>query len=255
MAGALLSGKVAVITGAASGIGRATALEFAQQGAVTVLADIDENGGRETVDLVESAGGKSIFLAVDVSSARDVAALIDGVTQRFGRLDCAVNNAGIDGAVAPLAESTEENWDQVMGVNLKGVWLCLKYEIPPMLARRAGSIVNISSVAGLVGVDQGFSAYIAAKHGVIGLTRAAALEYATRAIRVNAICPGGVRTAMLDRVIGDGVITEEQAGLLQPIGRLGRPEEIARTVAWLCSDSASFITGQAIAADGGYTAR
>jgi NAD(P)-dependent dehydrogenase (short-subunit alcohol dehydrogenase family) len=190
-----------------------------------------------------------------VSSTQDVAELIEGVLQCFGKLDCAVNNAGIDGAAGPLAESTEENWDQVLRINLKGVWLCLKYEIPPMLASGAGSIVNIASVAGLVGVEQGFSAYTAAKHGVIGLTRAAALEYATGGIRVNAVCPGGVRTTMLDRVIADGVLTEEQAGALQPMGRLGKPEEIARTVAWLCSDSASFITGHAVAVDGGYTAR
>jgi NAD(P)-dependent dehydrogenase (short-subunit alcohol dehydrogenase family) len=255
MTGALLLDKVAVITGAAAGIGRATALEFARQGAVTVLADIDVNGGKETVDLIESAGGQSLFRPADVSSTQDVAALIEGVLQHFGKLDCAVNNAGIDGAHALLAESTEDNWDQVVGVNLKGVWLCLKYEIPPMLAGGAGSIVNISSVAGLVGVDLGVSAYTAAKHGVIGLTRAAALEYATRGIRVNAICPGGVRTTLLERAIANGLITEEQASALQPVGRLGKPEEIARTIAWLCSESASFITGHAMAVDGGYTAR
>jgi NAD(P)-dependent dehydrogenase (short-subunit alcohol dehydrogenase family) len=169
-------------------------------------------------------------------------------------LDCALNNAGTDGQAAPLHEATESNWQQVLDVNLKGVWLCLKYEIGHMLEAGSGAIVNVSSVAGLKGFNLGLSAYVAAKHGVVGITRAAALEYATRGIRVNALCPGTVRTAMLDDVIKQGIVTEEQASALQPVHRLGEPTEIAQTAAWLCSDAASFVTGHAMAVDGGTSA-
>ena len=243
-----------MITGAASGIGAAAAMVFAGHGARVVLGDIDEKGGHETAARVNQNGGEAVFVPADVTSARDVADLVRATVDRFGQLDCALNNAGVDGVVTPLHESTEENWQQVLAVNLTGVWLCLKYEIGQMLESGSGAVVNVSSVAGVVGFGQGMSAYVAAKHGVVGLTRAAALEYATRGIRVNAICPAAVRTAMLDDSIRQGVVTEEQAGALQPMRRIGEPTEIAETAAWLCSDAASFVTGHAMAVDGGLTA-
>jgi NAD(P)-dependent dehydrogenase (short-subunit alcohol dehydrogenase family) len=251
----LLDGKVAIITGAASGIGRAAAMVFARYGARLVLGDVDEAGGRETAAAVTEAGADALFVRTDVTSAADVQAMVQAAVTRYGRLDCAFNNAGIEGVPQPLAESTEENWDQVNAVNLKGVWLCLRSEVSQMRQSGGGAIVNTSSVAGLVGTPFGLSAYTASKHGVIGLTKAAALEYATAAIRVNAICPGGIRTQMYDRSIDAGVITADQAAALQPVNRLGTPEEVGETAAWLCSDQSSFITGHALAVDGGYLAR
>lgn len=251
----LLDGKVAIITGAASGIGRGAAMVFARHGARLVLGDIDDAGGEETAKAITETGADAVFVRTDVASATDVDAMVQTAMARYGRLDCAFNNAGIEGAQQPLAESTEENWDQVTAVNLKGVWLCLRSEVALMQRSGGGAIVNTSSVAGLVGVPFGMSAYTAAKHGVIGLTKAAALEYATAGIRVNAICPGGIRTAMLDRGIAAGIVTAEQAAALQPVNRLGTPEEVGQTAAWLCSDQSSFITGHAIAVDGGYVAR
>ena len=250
----LLDGKVAIITGAASGIGRGAAMVFARHGARLVLADIDD-AGEETAKAVTEAGADALFVRTDVTSATDVEAMAQTAVAQYGRLDCAFNNAGIEGAHQPLADSTEENWDQVNAVNLKGVWLCLRSEVALMQRSGGGAIVNTSSVAGLVGIPFGLSAYTASKHGVIGLTKAAALEYATAGIRVNAVCPGGIRTPMYDRAIDAGILTEEQAAALQPVNRLGTPEEVGETVAWLCSDQSSFITGHAIAVDGGYVAR
>lgn len=249
----LLAGKTALITGASSGIGRAAAQVFSAHGAQVLLADIDSKGGQKTVELVERAGGRAHFITTDVRQPDEVAAMVEAAVTYFGRLDCAFNNAGIDGQIKPLAESTMENWQDVIGVNLTGVWLCMRAEIRQMSAT-GGAIVNTSSLAGLVGVGLGISAYVAAKHGVVGLTRAAALECASQEIRVNAICPGVVRTPMLDEAIRLGALSEEQARAMQPLDRIGRPDEIGQAAAWLCSDHASFITGQALAADGGATA-
>ncbi|MEU6709620.1 glucose 1-dehydrogenase [Streptomyces wuyuanensis] len=250
----ILKDKVAIITGAARGIGRSSAVHFARHGARLLLADLDSEPGEEVAELVRREGGEAAFVRTDVSDAQDVEALVATALQLYGRLDCAFNNAGIDGEASPLSESSEENWDLVTAVDLKGVWLCLKYELRAMVQQGGGSIVNAASAAGTVGLDYGLSAYVAAKHGVIGLTRAAALEYATQGIRVNAVCPGTVRTTMLDDAIRDGIVTEEGAASLQPMRRLGKPKEIARAAAWLCSDQASFITGHAMAVDGGFVA-
>ncbi|QCX74753.1 2,5-dichloro-2,5-cyclohexadiene-1,4-diol dehydrogenase [Streptomyces sp. YIM 121038] len=249
----LLEGKVAVVTGAAAGIGRAAAQVFSAHGARLVLADIDAEGGEGTVALVEQNGGKAVFLSTDVTVADQVDAMVEAAMRTFGRLDCAFNNVGIDGDSAPLAESTDSNWQRVTDVNLTGTYLCMRAELRVMAVQQAGSVVNTSSIAGLVGVNMGLSAYTAAKHGVVGLTKAAALEYADKNIRVNAVCPGAVRTALLDHAIRSGALTEEQARGLQPLGRLGAPHEIAQAAAWLCSDHASFVTGIAMPVDGGAT--
>lgn len=249
----MLEGKIALITGASSGIGRGAASVFARHGARLVLADINVEGGAETVRLVQEARGEAIFVKADVSKAGEVEALIKQAVARFGRLDCALNNAGIDGQMGPTADCTEENWDQVLAVNLRGVWLCMKYQIPQMLAQGGGAIVNVASAAGLVGYP-GLCAYVASKHGVVGLTRAAALEYGKQHIRINAVCPGVIRTPMLEEIIRQGLVTEEQAAAMEPIGRLGTVEEVGETAAWLCSGRASFMLGHALAVDGGLTA-
>jgi NAD(P)-dependent dehydrogenase (short-subunit alcohol dehydrogenase family) len=254
VSGSLLSGKTALITGAASGIGAAAAMVFAGHGARVMLADIDAEGGRETASTVEEHGGESFFVQADMRSEQDVAGMVQATVERFGRLDCAFNNAGIDGKIESLHECTRENWEQVIAVNLTGVWLCLKYEIRQMLDQGGGSIVNTSSAAGLVGLPHGLAAYVAAKHGVIGVTRAAALEYVTRGVRVNAICPGAVRTPMLDDLINKGLLSEEDACAIEPIGRLASPAEVAEAAAWLCSDAASYVTGHPMPVDGGMTA-
>jgi NAD(P)-dependent dehydrogenase (short-subunit alcohol dehydrogenase family) len=247
-------GKVAVVTGAASGIGRASALAFASNGAKTVVADVSIEGGEETVRMIKAAGGDALFVRTDVSKAAAVETLIHKVVETYGRLDYAHNNAGIVGTVAPTADSTEEDWDRTIAVNLKGVWLCMKYEIPQMLKHGAGAIVNTASVAGLVGT-LGAPAYCASKGGVVQLTRAAALEYAKAGIRVNAVCPGVIRTPMVEGLIGGQA--EAEAGFIaaEPIGRLGKPEEIAEAVVWLCSDAASFVTGVPMPVDGGWVAQ
>ncbi|WP_409493509.1 glucose 1-dehydrogenase [Amycolatopsis sp. cmx-11-12] len=255
MDGSLLQGKTALITGAASGIGAAAAAVFAAHGASVVLADTDVAGGTDVAAEVETRGGQAVFIRTDVRSDADVAAVVQCSLEHFGRLDCAFNNAGIDGQIAPLHESTEHNWDEVLGVNLTGVWRCLKYEIRQMLTQGSGAIVNTASVAGVVGVSLRLSAYVAAKHGVVGLTKEAALEYATQKIRINALCPGGVRTAMLDEAIRKGLVPEQDLLARQPVGRFATPEEIAEAAAWLCSDASSFVTGHAMAVDGGWTAQ
>ncbi len=249
-----LEGKVAVVTGAASGIGRATAMAFAKSGARVVVADVQTDGGEETADRICKLGCEATFIHADVSHPQNVDALLRRTVERYGQLDCACNNAGIEGAQAPTDACSEENWDRVLTINLKGLWLCMKYELPLLLAQGGGAIVNIASIAGLVGFTN-LPAYCASKGGVVQLTRTAALEYAQRGIRVNAVCPGGIRTPMLDRLFHEQ--PEMEAGLTaaHPMGRLGKPAEIAEAVLWLCSDAASFVTGQALAVDGGYVAQ
>jgi NAD(P)-dependent dehydrogenase (short-subunit alcohol dehydrogenase family) len=251
-----LNGRVALVTGAASGIGRSSAIAFAADGARVVVADVAADQGRETVDLIEAAGGEAIFVPADVSQRSDVERLVNAAMDTFGRLDCAHNNAGIEGA-APAGTTfhdyPDELWDRVLSINLKGVWLCMQAEIVQMLTQGGGAIVNTASIAGLVGGFGG--AYSAAKHGVVGLTKVAALEYATRGIRVNAVCPGGIRTPMLERVFARRPETEQMFVAGEPVGRLGTPEEIAAAVVWLCSDGASFLTGVALPVDGGWVAR
>lgn len=211
-------------------------------------------GGQETEQMIKNADGEAVFIRTDISNALDVERLIDRSIKIYGRLDFAHNNAGIEGIIAATADCTEENWDRVISINLKGVWLCMKYEIPLMLKQGGGAIVNTASVAGLVGF-QGMPAYCASKGGIIALTRTAALEYATRGIRINAVCPGVIRTPMVERTTGGKSEAEAQFVALEPIGRMGAPEEIAETVIWLCSDAASFVTGHPLVVDGGLVAK
>jgi NAD(P)-dependent dehydrogenase (short-subunit alcohol dehydrogenase family) len=252
MAG-LLQGKVALVTGAGSGIGRASALAFAREGAKVVVADVAVDRGGETVRLIEGDGGQATFIAADVSQAFAVEALIGRTIEAYGRLDCAHNNAGIEGATVAFHEYPEETWDQVLSINLKGVWLCMRAEIRRMLGQGSGAIVNTASVNGLVGGAG--PAYTASKHGIVGLTKTAALEYATRGIRINAVCPGAIRTPMLDRVIARIPGFEERFRAAEPVGRFGTPEEIAAAVVWLCAEAASFVTGVAMPVDGGWVAQ
>ncbi len=245
--------KVAVVTGAGSGIGRATARLMAARGAHVVVSDLDDAGGQATVDAIASAGGTAMFVHADVSSDADVQALVDATVEAYGGLDWAVNNAGIEGAMQPIVESSNEEFDRVIGVNLRGVWLCMRAELPLMIERGGGSIVNISSVAGLVGFPA-IAPYVASKHGVDGLTRAAALEYATQNIRVNAVCPGVIDTPMVQRAAEKTPELLDAAVASEPIGRMGRPEEIGEAAYWLCSDASSFVTGELLAVDGGFLA-
>jgi NAD(P)-dependent dehydrogenase (short-subunit alcohol dehydrogenase family) len=249
-------GKVALVTGAGSGIGKACAVAFAREGAKVVASDVVAKGGEETVRMIRETGGEALFVQCDVSRSTEVDALVDATVRAYGRLDCACNNAGIDGAQAPIAEYPEEIWSRVLSVNLTGVWLCMKHEIPRMLAGgRGGAIVNMSSILGTVGFENA-SAYVAAKHGVVGLSRTAALEYAARGIRVNAVCPAFIYTPMLEQAgMREGSERFVAVSALHPVGRMGTPEEVADSVLWLCSDGASFVTGHALLVDGGYVAR
>jgi NAD(P)-dependent dehydrogenase (short-subunit alcohol dehydrogenase family) len=246
--------KVALVTGASSGIGRATALAFAEEGARVMVADVSTDGGEEAVRVIRSRGGEASFVKTDVSRAHDVEAMVAKTLKTYGRLDCAFNNAGIEGTMASVVDCTEANWDRIIATNLKGVWLCMKYELPKMVERKRGAIVNTSSIAGLVGF-QGLCAYDASKHGIVGLTRTAALEFAKQGIRVNAVCPGAIETPMLDRLEKDQPEVQKSVLASEPVGRVGKPEEIAAAVLWLCSDAASFVTGQALAVDGGWVAQ
>lgn len=245
----LLEGKVALVTGGSSGIGRATARAFAREGARVVVADINPDGGQETVQMIKQQAAEAIFIRTDVSRSVEVQALIEKAIEAYGRLDCAFNNAGVAARGARITDQTEEDWDRIVGINLKGVWLCMKYEIPQMLRGGGGAIVNTSSIGGLVGFPN-TSPYTASKHGVVGLTKCAALEYAKDGIRVNAVCPGAIQTPMIERRIASG---REPA--ISPMERIGSPEEVAQAVVWLCSDAASLITGHALPVDGGYVAR
>jgi NAD(P)-dependent dehydrogenase (short-subunit alcohol dehydrogenase family) len=249
-----LQGKAALVTGGASGIGRAAALAFAREGAKVVVSDVVVAGGEETVTLIKAAGGEALFVKADVAKPAEVEAVIASVVAAYGRLDCAVNNAGIEGVMASTVDCTEENWDRIIAVNLKGVWLCMKAEIAQMLKQGGGVIVNIASVAGLVGFS-GLPAYVASKHGVVGLTKTAALEYAKSGIRINAVCPGVIQTPMLERLFQSNPQAGEASAALEPVGRLGQPGEIAEAAVWLCSDAASFVTGLPMAVDGGFIAQ
>src|SRR5574341_1286572 len=249
-----LTGKVALVTGGAGGIGRAAGLAFAAAGARVVIADMNRAGGDETVRLIAAQGGEAAFVQTDVTQAAQVEAMVTFAVERFGRLDCAFNNAGVGGEVAGIHEASEEVWDRVLAVNAKGVWLCLKYEIPALLAGGGGAIVNMASVAGLLG-SRGMAAYVDSKHAVVGLTRTAAVEYARAGIRVNAVCPAFIRTDMIEPLTGGTEDGEKQLVRGIPLKRVGTPEEVAGAVVWLCSAAASFVTGQAVAVDGGLSAQ
>jgi NAD(P)-dependent dehydrogenase (short-subunit alcohol dehydrogenase family) len=248
-----LQGKVVLVTGAGSGIGRATALVFADEGAKVAVIDVDKKGGGDTVRLIEAKGKEAAFFECDVSQDKQVRAMVQGVVEKYGRLDCAFNNAGIEGSTLPVVEYEEEVWDRIIDINLKGVWLCMKYEIPEMLKAGGGAIVNSGSVASLMGTP-GSTGYTGAKHGVLGLTKTAALEYAKAGIRINAVCPGAVHTEMIDRVIRQAPFMEKFYADVHPIGRLGKVDEIAGAVAWMCSPWASFMIGHGMVIDGGLTA-
>ena len=246
------AGKAAFVTGAATGMGRAAALAFAREGASVVVGDVSERGNQETARTIEELGGRALAVRCDVTRTDDVRAALNKAIEAFGRLDFAFNNAGVEQPITATADLTEEEWDRIVGINLRGVFLCMKYEIPLMLRQGGGAIVNASSCAGVKGFA-GQAAYAAAKHGVVRLTRSAALDYAKSNIRVNAVCPGIIDTPMMQRFSGGtpegrkGVIAQE------PIGRMGKPEEIGATVVWLCSDAAAFVIGHAMVVDGGQT--
>lgn len=246
--------KVALVTGGASGIGRATALTLAAQGAVVVVSDITEAAGQETVDLIEAAGGQGQFIQADVAQIEQVATLMQHIVDRFGRIDIAINNAGIGGRGANVADYTFEDWHRVMDVNLNAVFYCMKYQLQQMVKQGGGVIVNTASIAGLRGLANS-SAYSASKHGVIGLTKSAALEYARHQIRVNAVCPVFTRTPLFDQLFEDRPDYEEKLLRNIPLRRYAQPDDIAKVIVWLCSGESDFMTGQAIPVDGGLTAR
>ena len=251
-----LKDKVVIVTGGSQGIGRASALIFAREGAKVVVADVQAEGGEETVRMVKEAGGEAVFVQTDVSKEDQVKAMVAMTIEVYGKLDCAFNNAGVESenALTPLIDCPVADFDRLISINLRGVFICLKYEIPEMLEAGGGAIVNTSSVAGLVGFQLS-APYVASKHGVVGLTKAAALDYATSNIRVNALCPGVTNTPMVDDLIGGNPEMEALIVGVHPMGRIASPEEMAQTAVWLCSDEASFVTGVALAVDGGLVAQ
>lgn len=242
--------RVALVTGGGSGLGQAASRILAERGARVVVADVDAEGGEATVAQCQAAGSEACFVRTDVTSEEDVIAAVAAAVDTWGRLDAAINNAGTTGPSAPTADYTLEQWNAVIGLNLTGVFLCLKHEIPQMVEQGGGAIVNTSSGAGLIGFA-GLPGYVASKHGVIGLTRAAALEYVKSGVRVNAVCPGSTRTPMLEGFMGGDPVIEKAMEQSSPIGRLARPDEIAEAMVWLLSDAASFVVGHAFAVDGG----
>ena len=246
--------KVAIVTGATSGIGRAAAIAYAREGAKVVVAGRRATEGEETVRLLQAQGGEGIFVKTDVSKAVQMKELVERTLQKFGRLDIAFNNAGIEQVPLPFLEQDEETFDQVVDINAKGVWLCMKYEIPAMLKTGGGSIVNTASVFGVLGIP-GDEIYIASKHAVIGLTKSAAVEFGKQGIRVNAILPGVVDTDMYQRFAGEKPEFRAQMNAMHPIGRIGKPEDMAKAAIWLSSSKASFVTGHSLMVDGGYTAQ
>ncbi len=251
-----LKEKVVIVTGGSQGIGRAAGLIFAREGAKVVIADVLTEGGEETVKMIRGAGGEALFVQTDVSKEEQVKQMISRTIEVYGELDCAFNNAGVESenALTPLIDCPVDDFDRLISINLRGVFLCLKYEIPEMLKAGSGAIVNTSSVAGLVGFQLS-SPYVASKHGVVGLTKAAALDYAASNIRVNALCPGVTLTPMVDDLIRGDPEMEDLIVGVHPMGRLASPEEMAQTAVWLCSDEASFVTGVALAVDGGLVAQ
>jgi NAD(P)-dependent dehydrogenase (short-subunit alcohol dehydrogenase family) len=253
----MLEGKVAIVTGGSSGIGRATALAFSNEGAKVAVADINDEGGEETVEMIRNSGGSAIYIHTDVSMSTEVEKMVSKTVETYGRLDCAFNNAGITTETAAITECTEENWDRVNRVNLKGVWLCMKYEIPAMIKQSGGAIVNTSSIHGLTAGTPGGPAYVASKHGIIGITKNTAMTYRKAGIRVNAVCPGAIRTPILYGAIERAIERGDEALVkmveaMEEDGLVGDPEYIANAVVWLCSEYASFITGQSLVIDGGY---
>ncbi len=249
-----LDGKAILITGAASGIGRATALAASREGARLLLADVAVESGEETAKRIGAEGGKALFVRCDVTKQADVDAMVKRTVEAYGKLDGAFNNAGIEGVLAPTVDYPEDVFERVIQINLIGVWKCLRAEIPLMLKQGKGAIVNTASVAGLVGAGA-FAAYDASKHGVVGLTKSCALDYAKQGVRLNAICPGVIQTPMLDRLAGSAPGVIDALSAVTPIGRLGTGEDVAEAVVWLLSDAASFVTGTTLAVDGGYTAQ
>lgn len=247
-------GKVALVTGGGVGIGRATSLAFAREGAQVVIGNRNAERGDEVVKAIQDAGGEASFLRTDVESEGDIKALVDHTVSTYGRLDVAFNNAGVEGLVAPLVDQTDDNYRTVMDINVRGVWLSMKYQIPEMLKTGGGAVVNNSSVAGMIGFG-GIGIYSASKHAVMGLTKCAALEYSAQGVRVNAVNPGVIDTSMVDR-LADSMATEKDSlSALHPIGRIGHPDEVANAVLWLCSEKASFVTGIGLPVDGAFTAQ
>lgn len=243
--------KVAIVTGGASGIGKATAVAFANLGAKVVVADMQD--GTATVELIKKAGSEGIFVKCDVSNETDVKAMVDKTIQTYGRLDFGINNAGVEGVQTTFQDLSEKDWDRTININLKGIWLCMKHEIPYILQQGKGAIVNTASIAGLVAF-QNLAAYVSSKHGVVGLTKVAAMELAKTGVRVNAICPGVIKTPMVERALASPEIVNAYNAMI-PMGRMGTPDEMAGTIVYLCSDAASYVTGHALVADGGWVAQ
>jgi NAD(P)-dependent dehydrogenase (short-subunit alcohol dehydrogenase family) len=252
-AGMSFAGKVVLVTGAAAGIGRATAIAFGRAGAYVVVADTSVDGGHATAAKIVEAGGKALYVNADVTRAREVEVLVDKTVNHFGRIDCAVNNAAIEGEQQHLTDGDEAQFDRIMDVNVKGVWLCMKHELRRMVEQGGGVIVNMASTAGLVGMPDR-SIYTASKHAVIGLTKSAAAEYASSGVRINSLCPGAVKTPMLARMLERDPQLEKKLKAANPMGRLAELAEIANAVMWLCSEQSSFVTGHQLAIDGGLTA-